>query len=74
MAQNLAIKYRSGVDQAFTKASFVRAHCKGEFDSTGAKTVRIYSMDPVDENDYRRSGANRICFDKNIRITRLMLY
>lgn len=59
MAVNLAIKYASTIDKAFEKASFLRNHCKGKIDFTGAKTVRIYGMDPVEEVDYQRSGMQR---------------
>lgn len=59
MAVNLATKYAGTVDEAFTKGSFVKPHCKGKIDFAGAKTVRIYSMDPVEENDYKRNGVNR---------------
>lgn len=59
MAINLASKFAPTIDKAFEKGSFLKRHCKGKIDFTGVKTVRIYGVNPVEENDYKRSGTNR---------------
>lgn len=59
MAINLSIKYAKQIAEMFTRSSFVKPHTNGNLDFTGAKTVRVYMIEPNPENDYQRSGANR---------------
>lgn len=59
MAINYAAKYSSKVDERFTLASLVNAVINKEYDFTGVKTVKVYSIDTAPMNDYQRSGANR---------------
>ena len=60
MAINLAEKYSSAVDEVFRKGSLTEplaSQNTAEF--IGAQTVRVYSMDTAEMNDYKTSGANR---------------
>lgn len=59
MAINLAIKYSNKIAEAFTKTSFVKQHTSRDMDFTGAKTLRVYKIEPVAENDYNRAGVSR---------------
>ena len=60
MAINLAEKYSSAVDEVFRKGTLTQpltSQNTAEF--IGAQTVRVYSMDTAEMNDYKTSGANR---------------
>ncbi|MDR3766621.1 MAG: chitobiase/beta-hexosaminidase C-terminal domain-containing protein [Butyricicoccus sp.] len=59
MAINLSSKYASQIAELFSHESFVQPHTNGDLDFTGAKTVRVYKLEPNDEVDYKRSGDNR---------------
>ncbi len=60
MAVNLAEKYSSAIDEVFKNGSLtqsIASQNKTEF--IGAQTVKVYSMDTAELNDYKTSGANR---------------
>lgn len=61
MAVNFAAKYSSAVDERFTFASFTQAAVNRNYDADfeGAKTVKVYSLETFDMNDYTRSGSSR---------------
>lgn len=59
MAINLAIKYGPQIENGFTHESYVKNHCKGKVEFTGAKTVRVYELKTTPMNDYKRSGTSR---------------
>lgn len=59
MAINLALKYGSKIETAFTHDSYIKSHCKAEVDFTGAKTVRIYMLNTTPVVDYQRTGSSR---------------
>lgn len=56
---NYALKYAKALAQVFTKASVVKPYTQNDMDFTGVKTVRVYKLNTVPENDYKRSGSNR---------------
>lgn len=60
MAVNLAEKYSSAVDEVFKKGALTQpltSQNTAEF--IGAQTVKVYSMDTADMNDYKTTGSNR---------------
>lgn len=59
MAVNYASKYASEIAKRFTANSFVKPNTSGKLDFTGVKTVRMYQLMTVPENNYKRSGSNR---------------
>lgn len=56
---NLATKYSSKVDEVIINGALSAPSVNQEYDFIGAKTVKVYSFDPVAMNDYTRSGTNR---------------
>ena len=56
---NLATKYSSKIDEVMINGALSGASVNQEYDFIGAKTVVVYSFDPVAMNDYSRSGSNR---------------
>lgn len=66
MAVNYAIKYPKEIAQCFTANSFVKPNTSNKLNFTGAKTVRMYQLVTVPENDYKRSGSNRFGDPKDI--------
>lgn len=56
---NLATKYSSKVDEVMINGSLSGPSINQDYDFIGAKTVKVYSFDPVEMNDYTRSGSNR---------------
>ena len=56
---NLATKYASKIDEKIINGALSAASVNQEYDFIGAKTVKVYSFDPVAMNDYTRSGSNR---------------
>ena len=56
---NLATKYSNKVDEVIINGALSGASVNQEYDFIGAKTVKVYSFDPVDMNDYTRSGSGR---------------
>lgn len=60
MAVNYTTKYASKIAERFKKASITNSACGNDYDFTGAKTIKIYSVDTVDEVQYdRNKGSNR---------------
>ena len=66
MAVNYAIKYSKEIANRFTANSFVKPNTSNKLNFTGAKTVRMYQLVTVPENDYKRSGSNRFGVPKDI--------
>lgn len=56
---NYASKYSAKIDERFTKSSITAPAINNDYDFTGVKTVRVYSIPIVAMGDYKRSGANR---------------
>ena len=56
---NLAEKYAKKVAERFALGSVTDAFAGKDYDFVGVKTVKIYSIDVVDMNDYNRSGTDR---------------
>lgn len=59
MAINLASKYAKELAQEFTQKSVVDGVACKDFEFTGVKTLKVYSVTSQPLNDYRRSGINR---------------
>lgn len=59
MAINYAAKYSSKVDERFKLGSLVSAIINKDYEFTGVKTVKVYSIDTAPMNDYQRSGNAR---------------
>lgn len=59
MAINLATKFDKKVVERFSKQSITDAFCGKDYDFTGVKTVKVYTVDTVETTDYTRSGSNR---------------
>lgn len=56
---NLAAKYADKVDERFFKESQVASMLNNDYDFTGEKVVRVYSIPISGMNDYTRSGSAR---------------
>lgn len=59
MAQNLATKFSSVVDERFAKEMLTAAAVNNDYEFEGVQTVKVYSISTVAMGDYTRSGANR---------------
>lgn len=59
MAINFAEKYSSIVDEAFTLLSVTDKAVNNDYDFTGAKTVKVYSLPTAPMGNYTASGSNR---------------
>ena len=59
MGINLALKYSKKVDERFTRDSQAAMALNNDYEFTGVKTVRVYSIPVVPMNDYTRSGSSR---------------
>lgn len=59
MAINLAEKYSSKVAERFSLGSITDAYAGKDYEFSGVKTVKIYSVDTVPLVDYTRSGTSR---------------
>lgn len=59
MAINLAEKYSKKVQERFSVGSKTDAHAGKDYEFTGVKTIKIYSINTVDMVDYTRSGTSR---------------
>nr|DAH67102.1 MAG TPA: Major capsid protein [Caudoviricetes sp.] len=59
MAINLATKFDKKVVERFSKQSITDAFCGKDYDFTGVKTVKVYTVDTVATADYTRSGTSR---------------
>lgn len=58
MAVNYTTKYAKKIAERFHKKSITDSACGHDYDFTGAKTIRVYSVDTVDEVDYDRNKAS----------------
>ena len=59
MAINLAEKYEKKVQERFALSSRTDAYVGKDYEFTGVKTIKIYSVDTVPMVDYTRSGTSR---------------
>ena len=59
MAINLAEKYEKKVEERFKLKSLTEAFINRDYDWTGVKTVKVYSIPTVALNDYKKEGTNR---------------
>lgn len=60
MATNYTTKYASKIAERFHKASITDSACGNAYSFTGAKTIKIYSVDTAPEQPYNRNaGSNR---------------
>lgn len=60
MAVNLAEKYSGAVDEVFRKGSLTEPLAnRNTAEFIGAQTVKVYSMDTAELNDYKATGTNR---------------
>lgn len=59
MAINLAEKYEKKVEERFKLKSLTEAFINRDYDWTGVKTVKVYSIPTVPLNDYNKEGTNR---------------
>jgi hypothetical protein len=59
MAINLAEKYSSKVDEAFTKKSLAMAFTNKDYDFVDVNVIKIYSIPTVAMADYTVTGSNR---------------
>lgn len=58
MAVNYTTKYAKKIAERFRKKSITDSACGHDYNFTGAKTIRVYSVDTVDEVDYDRNKAS----------------
>ncbi len=56
---NLADKYAQKVAERFSLSSITDAYAGKDYDFSGVKSIKIYSIDTVPMNDYTRSGTDR---------------
>ena len=59
MAINLAEKYSQKVQERFTIGSKTDRYCGHDYEFTGVKTIKIYSVDTVPTTNYTRTGTAR---------------
>lgn len=59
MAINLASKYAQKVQERFSLASVTDAYAGKDYEFSGVKSIKIYSVDTVAMTDYTRSGTER---------------
>lgn len=60
MAVNYTTKYEKRIAERFHKRSITDSACGNEYSFTGAKTIRIYSVNVAPETEYdRNKGSNR---------------
>lgn len=59
MAINLAQKYSQKVQERFTIGSKTDRYCGHDYEFTGVKTIKIYSVDTVPTTNYTRTGTAR---------------
>lgn len=59
MAINLGEKYSKKVQERYAAKSRTDAYAGHDYDFTGVKTIKIYSIDTVPMTDYTRSGTAR---------------
>lgn len=56
---NLATKFSTKVAERFSMGSLTDAYAGKEYDFSGVKSIKVYSVDVVDLTDYTRSGSER---------------
>lgn len=56
---NLAEKYSQKVAERFSMSSITDAYAGKDYDFSGVKSIKIYSVDVVTMNNYTRSGTDR---------------
>lgn len=56
---NLATKFSTKVAERFSMGSLTDAYAGKDYDFSGVKSIKIYSVDVVDLTDYTRSGGDR---------------
>ena len=56
---NLAARYAKQIDERFHRESQSMLALSSDYEFTGVKTVKIYSLPIVAMGDYQRTGANR---------------
>ena len=54
---NLASKFSTKVAERFSIGSLTDAYAGKEYDFSGVKSIKIYSIDTVTMTDYTRSGS-----------------
>lgn len=59
MAINLTTQFSDKVAERFTLRSLTDAYAGKDYDFSGVKSIKIYSVDSVPVGDYTRSGTNR---------------
>lgn len=59
MTVNLAVKYSDKIDERFALTSVTAAAVNNNYDFSGSKTVKVYSIPTVAMNDYERTGTAR---------------
>lgn len=59
MAINLADKYSTKVAERFSIGSRTDKYVGKDYEFTGVKTIKVYSIDTVPTTDYTRSGTSR---------------
>ena len=59
MAINLTAKYEKKVAERFALGSKTDKHCGHDYEFSGVKTIKIFSVDTVPMTNYTRSGSNR---------------
>lgn len=56
---NLATKFSTKVAERFSMGSLTDAYAGKDYDFSGVKSIKIYSVDVVELTDYTRSGSER---------------
>lgn len=56
---NLTTRFSGKVDEVITNGALSTASINTDYSFVGAQTVKVYSFDTVEMNDYVRSGSNR---------------
>lgn len=59
MAINLADKYSKKVQERYADKSRTDSYAGHDYDFTGVKTIKVYSVNTVPMTDYTRSGTSR---------------
>lgn len=59
MAINYAAQFAPKVAETFSKESLTDSACGQEYQFTGAKTIKVMTLDTVPLGDYQREGLNR---------------
>lgn len=57
MALNLTTKYSPLIDERFKLASLTEAYAGKKYDFDGVRSIKVYSIDTVNLNDYNRSAT-----------------